>query len=240
METEYDLLLFGVTGFTGKLALEHLLEKNYANLRFGICARNEPKAKEVVQTVCARLAARLGKSVEAIKALAPATIEVADLLNDEERLRRVVKKTRVCITTAGPYEKYGQTLLKICAEEGVHYADITGESDFFRKMIDEHDATARKTGAVIVVHCGNDCIPWDLSIFEMDKYAKSKDSKLVSASTYTNVAPDSTMSGGTLTTAVYQLNKKRGGASATSFDPLLRAADGNKSAFTTKNTTPKK
>ena len=71
---EYDLLLFGVTGFTGKLALEHLLEKNYKGLKFGVAARNESRAVNVVTSVCERLSERTGKSIDVIKALAPSTI----------------------------------------------------------------------------------------------------------------------------------------------------------------------
>lgn len=239
---EYDLLLFGVTGFTGKLALEHLLEKNYKGLKFGVAARNESRAVNVVTTVCERLSERTGKSMDVIKALAPSTIEVVDLVvnssEDEVKLRNIVKKTKVCITTAGPFEKYGQTLVQICAEEGVHYADITGESDFFRMMIERYDEVARKSGALIVPHCGNDCIPWDLSVFEMDKYAKSHGSHLIEASTFTEIPPGTVASGGTLNTAIYQLGKKRT-RSNTSFDPLLRTATGNKSEFGQKNASPK-
>ena len=242
MGKDYDILLFGVTGFTGKLALEHLLEKNYQGLKFGVAARNEPKAAKVVTDVVERLATRLGKSVQQIKARAPTNIEVVDLVcnneEDEMKLRGIVKRAKVCITTAGPFEKYGQTLVKVCAEEGVHYADITGESDFFRMMIEQHDETARKSGAVIVPHCGNDCIPWDLSVFEMSKFAQSKGSELVEVFTYTEVPPEASLSGGTLTTAIYQLGKKRT-KSSTSFDPLLRAADGSKSEFTQTNISPK-
>ena len=159
---EYDLVLCGVTGFTGKLAAEHLLSKGYP-IKWACCARNEAKAKECLQVI----GDRLGKTE-----LPP--VEVACLISDEAKLRAVVKKTRVVITTAGPFEKYSQTLVKVCAEEGVHYADITGETDFFRKMIGEHDATAQKSGAKIVIHCGNDAIPWDLTVFEMNKLAQSK------------------------------------------------------------------
>jgi hypothetical protein len=80
---EYDIILFGVTGFTGKLALEYLLEKNYPGLRFGCCARNEAKAQQVVDAVCQQLAGRTGKPVEAVKALA-----VGELLVQVTGLRR--------------------------------------------------------------------------------------------------------------------------------------------------------
>ena len=113
MAKEYDVLLCGVTGFTGKLAAEHLLQKAYP-IKWAVCARNEAKAKAVL----AEISERLGNSV-----LVP-PVEVADLIcatdMEEEKLRGIVSKAKVVLTTAGPFEKYGQTLVKLCAEEGVH------------------------------------------------------------------------------------------------------------------------
>jgi len=106
-------------------------------------------------------------------------------------------------------------------------------------MIDKHDEVARTTGAVCVVHCGNDCIPWDLAVFEMHQLAKSNGAELVEASTFTELPPAFAASGGTLTTAVYQLGKKRSD-SKPAFDPLLRRPDGSKSEFATKIASPKK
>jgi len=165
-------------------------------------------------------------------------VEVADLA-DEATLRPVVRKARVVITTAGPFEKYGQLLVRLCAEEGTHYCDIAGETDFLRKMIAEYDEIAQRSGARIVIHCGNDCIPWDLSLLEMHKLAKGEGQELVAASTFGEFAPQTAASGGTLTTAVFQLGKKRGGEK-TSFDPLLRTREGTKSEHITKVTSPKK
>ena len=120
--TEYDVLLFGVTGFTGKLALEYILEKEY-DFRFGVCARNLERAESAVETVSRCIAER---RKQAYKGKHPVKIEIADLVCNteaaEQTLRAVVKKARVCITTAGPFERFGTTLLRLCAEEGVHYA----------------------------------------------------------------------------------------------------------------------
>jgi len=230
MAKEYDLLLCGVTGFTGKLAAEHLLAKAYP-IKWAVCARNEAKAKSCL----AVLGEQLGKTQ-----LPP--VEVADLVcttaEEEAKLRAVVKKTKVVITTAGPFEKYGQTLVKLCAEEGVDYADISGESDFLRAMVAQHDATAQQTGARIVVHCGNDCIPWDLTVFEMHKHAQSKGAELIEAQTFGEFGDSFGASGGTLTTAIYQLGKQRSAAKP-DFDPLLRTRDGRKSDSLTKITNPK-
>ncbi|GHP08808.1 hypothetical protein PPROV_000754500 [Pycnococcus provasolii] len=259
----FDLLLFGVTGFTGKLALEYLLEKKYASASGGapssgappssasswsslslcVCARSSVRGDAAISLVKSRLVTRLGDSFSFGDSV---PLEVADLVcktkEQEDALRAIVKKTRVVISTAGPFEKYGQTLVKLCAEEGVHYADITGESDFVRTNIDKYDDVARKSGSVIVSHCGNDCIPWDLTVFEIHKLAKSKGGELVSASTFTELAPGSAMSGGTVTTAIFQAKKSRPksrGGSAGGFDPLLRAKDGSKSTFSLTNTSPK-
>jgi len=230
----YDLVLFGVTGFTGKLAVEHVLTRGYFPGRWAVCARNEAKARAVLAAV----AEHTGVPAEALPA-----VEVADLVctapEDEEVLRAIVRKAEVVITTAGPFEKYGQALLKLCAAEGVSYADITGETDFVRAMITQCDAEARRTGAVIVPHCGNDCIPWDLTVWEMHKRAQARGWALTQVSFFTEAPPSLAASGGTLTTAIYQLGKERRGAK-TAFDPLLLDAHGVKAPFATKNASPKR
>lgn len=71
--------------------------------------------------------------------------------------------TRVVITTAGPFDRYGTPVVALCAQYGTSYADITGETNWVREMIDKYDDVAKKTGARIVHFCGHDCIPWDLS-----------------------------------------------------------------------------
>jgi|MDTB01.3.fsa_nt_gb short subunit dehydrogenase-like uncharacterized protein len=230
---DLDIVHFGVTGFTGKLVLEHFLNKKY-DVKLAVCARNAAKALELVDSIA-----------EACKATdrKPLVIE-ADLVcknkADEDKLRAVVKRTKVVITTAGPFEKYGKTLLRLCAEEGVHYADITGESDFVRSMIGESDAVARKNGACCVVHAGNDVIPYDLTAFEMNKLAKSKGYTLTECRCYTETPLSLNVgSGGTITTAVYQLGKTRA-QRTTPFDELLMNSEGNKSDFSLKNRSPSK
>lgn len=222
----YDLVLFGVTGFTGKLAVEYLKSKNYS-VKWAVCGRNEDKVKGVL--------GELGVECP---------IEVADLVVEEksadfEKLRQVVKKTKVVITCAGPFEKYGQSLLQLCVEEGVHYADITGESDFVRKMIEKYHLMAIKNGATIVPHCGNDCIPWDLSVHAMSEVAKKEGGALVECKTFTELPPTFAASGGTITTAIYQLGKSRGDKGGVSFDPLVMSDKGEKSNFAMKNASPK-
>ena len=230
-DKEYDLLLFGVTGFTGKLAAEHLLRKNYDDLKWGVCGRSAE-----------RVAAALKEAMSHVPSATSAPpSELCDLVckgaDDEAALRAVVRKARVVITTAGPFEKYGPWLIKACADEGVDYCDITGESDFVRAAIGACDDAARRTGAQIVPHCGQDCIPWDLTVLQMHEHAAAKGLTLAEAHTYTELADNFEASGGTVTTAMYQLGEKQR-PPKTAFDPLLRDADGAKSANATKARAP--
>jgi short subunit dehydrogenase-like uncharacterized protein len=214
MDKNYDIILFGFTGFTGKLAFEYLCQSTN-DIKWAVSARNATKK---VTKFMQDIAGSCGVD-------APPLLEadlVCETSEQEDILRDIVRQTKVVITCAGPFEKYGQTLVKLCAEEGVSYADITGESDFFRAMIDEHDKTAVKTGAVIVCHCGNDCVPQDLTVFEMNKYAKENDAYLSEVRTYTEVAESASFSGGTSSTAIYQMSKDRSKSKANTFDPLLR------------------
>ena len=228
----YDIVLFGVTGFCGKLTLLHLLQRDY-QIKVAVCSRNASRAQEAVE--------QIKKECTGSK-LNPDVLE-ADLVcttpEQENVLRKIVKQTKVCITTAGPFEKYGQTLVKLCAEEGVHYADITGESDFFRMMIGKYDAVARSSGAVICVHCGNDAIPWDITVLEMNKLAKSRNCTLTEVNLYTDIPSHTEASGGTLATAQYQMSKNRGGPKTTDFDELLTDSEGKKSKYLLKNKSPK-
>lgn len=224
---QFDIILFGATGFTGKLCVEYLLKKKYP-ITWAACARNQTKAATILDEIAAL-----------VSEPAPPLV-IADLVcttsEQEEQLRDVVKSTRVVMTAAGPFRKYGISLHKICAEEGIHYVDITGETSFFRQVIQHHDAKARGTKAVLVSHCGNDCIPHDLTVHEMHEYAKGKGYRLSQVVTYDEFPAEASFSGGTVTTSIHSLTNKPKQSSATDFDPLLRTRDGTKSQFTTKVT----
>jgi len=235
-QEKYDVVLFGVTGFTGKLAAEYLMEKDYrgtAGLKWAVSARNEAKAKAALEAIAAPLGV----------ASLP-EILVADLVcrseEDTAQLRSVVSRAKVVLTCSGPFEKYGPALVGLCAELGVHYADITGESDYFRQTIAKHDAKARETGAVLICHCGNDCIPADLMVWELHQKARAANCELRRVMVYNEGSEEAAFSGGTASTAAFQLSKKRDkNSNNTAFDPLLTTTSGEKSGYATKNICPK-
>jgi len=147
---DYDIVLFGATGFTGELTARHLATRMPANGRWALAGRN----KEKLEAVRARLA-------EDFPELADLPLVMADS-GDPDSLRAVAEATRVIITTVGPYLLYGAELVKACAEAGTDYVDLTGEPEFVDRMYVENHQTAVASGARLVHSCGFDSIPHDL------------------------------------------------------------------------------
>jgi short subunit dehydrogenase-like uncharacterized protein len=147
----YDVILFGATGFTGKLVAEYLAERAHgAGVRWAIAGRSKEKLEAVRRDLA-----------DKDEALAELPILIADS-HDVAALDRLVPQTRVVCTTVGPYAKYGLELARACARHGTSYCDLTGEPNFVRNVIDECHELARKTKARIVNCAGYDSIPSDL------------------------------------------------------------------------------
>jgi short subunit dehydrogenase-like uncharacterized protein len=150
---QYDLVLFGGTGFTGGLTADYLAAHAPAPMRWALAGRNQAK----LDAVAARLAAA---EPEAPKP----DVLVADAA-DGAALRGIAEKTRVVITTVGPYALHGWALAAACAAAGTDYCDLTGEPEFVDRVWVEHHAEAERTGARLVHCCGFDSIPHDLGAY---------------------------------------------------------------------------
>lgn len=150
---QFDLVLFGGTGFTGGLTAIYLAAHAPREMRWALVGRNRSK----LDAVAGQLAA------EAPDAPVPEIIE-ADA-GDRAAMGDVAAATRVVVTTVGPYALYGEPLVAACAAAGTDYADLTGEPEFVDRMWIEHHAEAERSGARIVHCCGFDSIPHDLGAY---------------------------------------------------------------------------
>ncbi|MDG1121385.1 MAG: saccharopine dehydrogenase NADP-binding domain-containing protein [Glaciecola sp.] len=151
----FDIVIYGATGFTGQLVAEYM-HAQYANtdVKWAIAGRSENKLNLI-------------KSQLGLTETLP--IIVADS-QDEAAIRHLVQQTKVVITTVGPYQLYGDTLVSLCAELGTDYVDLCGEPSWMRQKIDALHHQAEASGARIVFSCGFDSIPFDLGVFFLQEH----------------------------------------------------------------------
>lgn len=145
----YDIVLYGATGFTGRLVATYLMENAPQSVRLAIAGRSDAKLRALAADLQRRFPERsLGRIL-------------ADS-GDRESLDALVAQTRVVATTVGPYLRYGANLVDAVVDAGKDYCDLTGEVPFMRQTIDRCHGRAQETGARIVHTCGYDSIPSDL------------------------------------------------------------------------------
>ena len=148
-DRELDVVLFGATGFAGRLVARHLAAHAPQGARIALAGRSAERLAAVRN--------ELGPRASAWPVL------VADA-SDRGALDGLAGRTRVVATTVGPYVRYGMPLVAACAEAGTHYADLTGEVLFVRETLDRWDHVAQASGARVVHSCGFDSIPSDLGV----------------------------------------------------------------------------
>ena len=149
---EFDIIVYGATGYTGRLVAEYLKDKN--GLKWAMAGRSADKLVEVR---------------DLIGVAADTPLIVADA-SDPDTLDAMVKRTKVVLTTVGPYQLYGNELVAACVANGTDYTDLCGEPAWMRQKIDQHDAAAKASGARIVFSAGFDSIPFDFGVLMLQKH----------------------------------------------------------------------
>ena len=158
---KYDFVIYGATGFTGKLVVEYAINqynKNNNEISWAIAGRNHEKLEHVQEKY--NLPSNIGKIV-------------VDS-NDQDSIDEMVSQTKCVLTTVGPYQLYGEKIIKTCISTGTDYVDLCGEPGFMHKIISECSAEAKETGARIVFSCGFDSIPFDLGVLFVQEEVMSK------------------------------------------------------------------
>jgi short subunit dehydrogenase-like uncharacterized protein len=182
-DRQYDIVVFGASGYTGRLVAEYLHE------RYGDAALSWAMA---------------GRSLDKLAAVRT-EIGVSDTIpliavnsDDPDSVAAMVTSTRVVITTVGPYQLYGNELVKQCAEAGTDYVDLSGEPGWMHETIATYSAAAKASGARIVHSCGFDSIPFDLGIFHLQEHAKAVTGNTVSRVKGRVKSMNGAFSGGTI------------------------------------------
>jgi short subunit dehydrogenase-like uncharacterized protein len=189
----YDVVIWGATGFTGKLVAEYV-------------ARVYGVGREVRWAIAGRSHDKLAAVRDGLVAIDPRAAELPILVGDSRdaaSLAPIVAHTRVVLTTVGPYAVYGHELAAACVEHGTDSVDLTGEPQFVRATIDRHHARAKETGARIVHCCGFDSIPSDLGVLLLQTEMRARHGTRCAEVKFFAGEMSGGMSGGTVASALH-------------------------------------
>lgn len=176
MQKDIDIIIYGATGFTGKLCVKYFQSLN-TTLNWAMAGRNLIKLEKVAK--------ENQTNVE---------ILIADS-DDEKALDNLTSRARVILSTTGPFHRYGSKLVASCIKNHTHYVDITGENFWVKGLIEKHHKEASAKGIRIIPSCGFDSIPSDLGTFFAAKALSQPIKRIESFHSYQGGA-----SGGTLET----------------------------------------
>ncbi len=159
-DREFDVIVYGSTGYTGRLVAEYLANRNAdgAGINWAMAGRSQDKLENVR---------------DEIGAPADTPLVVADA-SDPASLDAMTSRAKSVITTVGPYQHYGDALVDSCVKNGTDYADLCGEPNWIHAQIEKHHEAAKKSGARIVCSAGFDSIPFDLGVHQVQKHCQEK------------------------------------------------------------------
>ncbi|THD64761.1 saccharopine dehydrogenase NADP-binding domain-containing protein [Phenylobacterium sp.] len=157
---EFDLIVYGATGYTGRLVAEYLGQ------RYGV-------GGEVSWAMAGRSQAKLEQVRDELGLPAETPLVVADA-DDPASLEAMVRRAKAVVTTVGPYQLYGEPLVAACVAAGADCLDLCGEPNWMAEIVRRYDAPAKASGARIVHSCGFDSIPFELGVFFAEETAKAK------------------------------------------------------------------
>ena len=181
----FDLILLGATGFTGRLVAQYLATNAPRDAKIALAGRNQEKLSAIAKS--------LDRSLETL---------IVDV-NSPDAVRMMAESTKVVITTVGPYVLYGEPVVAACAAAGTDYVDLTGEPEFVDSMYVKYHEFAQSTGARLIHACGFDSIPHDLgALFAVEQLPEGEPISLKGF-----VTMDGTFSGGTAASALEAMHR---------------------------------
>lgn len=165
---KFDIILYGATSFVGQIIVQYLAHytqsktQRYNNetITWAIAGRSESKLLSIKE-----------------KYNINATEHFVAEATDYEALSKLCQKTKVIITTVGPYALYGETTVKACVNNGTDYCDLTGEPQWIKAMLDKFESEAKASGARIINSAGFDSMPSDLGVYKLQQIAIAKTQK---------------------------------------------------------------
>ncbi|KAL2864464.1 uncharacterized protein BJX67DRAFT_220407 [Aspergillus lucknowensis] len=158
---EFDIVLLGPTGYTGKLCAEHVVKNLPTNLKWALAGRSLQKIENVAQSLKKLNPDRADPEIIAVQ------------LNTAE-LRSLAERTKILINAVGPYHVYSTPVVEACALCGTHYLDATGETPWVKQTVEKYHETAKSNGAIIIHSVGIESAPPDMLVWAIVKEVREK------------------------------------------------------------------
>ncbi|KAM4054671.1 saccharopine dehydrogenase NADP binding domain-containing protein [Hirsutella rhossiliensis] len=187
---QYDLVILGATGYTGRLTVEHVAARLPPSLKWAIAGRSESKLQALADE-CAKSNPDMSRP----------ELEIFNV-GDDSQVSSLVGKTALVITTVGPFCKYGESVFNACAQLGTHYLDCTGEVPWVARMIKKYQDVAQGSGAIMIPQNGVESAAADLCTWAMVRLLRSKLDAYTKDVVFSVHKASLTPSGGTLATAL--------------------------------------
>ena len=224
-DREFDVIIYGATGFTGRLVAEYFAQHYAKSVRWALAGRDLARLASIRDALAARFP--LEQPLPRLPRASSA---------DPSSLLDLARRARVILTTVGPYAIHGTPLVAACVEARTHYVDITGETPWVREIIDRFHQEALQRGVCVVPMCGFDSVPADLGaylcVLEAAKFgARVTD---VQALVSTNGGP----SGGTIASLMNLLDGQNAHKLRESSAPFYLNPAGSFSSETNANANP--
>jgi len=182
----FDIIIYGVTGFTGKLVAEYFTRNvDRTQVNWAIAGRNERKLQEVISDL-----KQISNAAENLEYILADTSDIDDM-------SRLAESAKIILSTVGPYALHGEALVSACVEAGTHCLDLAGEPDYVQHIYKHYDFKAARNGALIVNSCGFDSVPADLGTFFTAQQLPAGTKKIQGY-----ISGKGTFSGGTLSSAI--------------------------------------
>ena len=195
-DTKFDIIVYGATSFVGQIITRYM-HQQFADgsISWAIAGRSLSKLQGVRDAI----------------GLSGVELIVADA-EDEAALKQMCARTKVVMSTVGPYALYGDLLVEVCAKSGTHYCDLTGEPQWIRKMQSRHEAEAIQSGARIVHCCGFDSIPSDLGVHFLQRRSQEQFGQPCEGIAMRVVSMKGGASGGTIASMINMVKEAVGDA----------------------------
>lgn len=158
---EYELILYGATGYTGEYTAEYIQQNAPTDLKWAIAGRNSSKLNTILTKLKSQNPDRLQPGIEVIQ-------------HNTAEITSLAKKAKVLISAVGPYALHGTPVVEACAKAGTHYLDVTGEVPWVYDMVNKYHETAKANKTALILQCGFDSVPSDMLTYVLVKHVREK------------------------------------------------------------------